>query len=268
MANKQGASGSSIQAKAKQQREAQARSDKRMRNIIILMVVIVVLAITAAIVFVVVNRPTPTKVAQDLPEQFRDGEPIVISSEGVGVRNEDAGDLTLYYDYTCGACAQLDLALRPHLTDAAEAGDFNLLLQPVITSGHPYQYAATAGALVVAAEQPEDFVAFHEALVQYFYDAASAGDSSVYDDIDASETKVAEIAQENGISSEVIGAFNTDAATQYLELATNTWVAADIQDRDQPATPEFVTGNKDITLTGSTATAVIDELKAAVDASK
>lgn len=268
MAKKQASSDNSIQAKAKAQRDAQERSDKRTKTIITVMVVVVVLAIVAAIVFVVVNRPTTEKVAQDLPEQFQNGEPIVVSSEGVGVRNEDAPDLTLYYDYTCGACAQLDQALRPYLMEAAQAGDFNLLMQPVITSGQPYQYAATAGALVVAAEDPDNFIEFHEALVQYFYDAASASDSSVYSDLDASETKVAEIAQEIGISSEIIGAFNTDAAEAYLQTATNTWVAADIEDRDQPATPEFVAGNKDITLTGSTAEEVIAELKAAADASK
>ena len=100
--------------KAKQLREAQAKSDQRTRNIIIALVVVLIAAIAIAIVFVVVNRPTPESAAEGLPEQFREGQPIVVSSEGVGVSNPDAEDLTFYFDYTCGACTQLEMALRPH----------------------------------------------------------------------------------------------------------------------------------------------------------
>lgn len=88
-------------------REAQAKSDQRTRNIIIALVVVLIAAIAIAIVFVVVNRPTPESAAEGLPEQFREGQPIVVSSEGVGVSNPDAEDLTFYFDYTCGACTSL-----------------------------------------------------------------------------------------------------------------------------------------------------------------
>lgn len=252
--------------KAQQMREAQEKSDQRTRNIIIALVSVLIIAIVVVIVVVVVNRPTPEKAAQGLPEQFQDGQPIIVSSEGVGVANPDAGDLTLYFDYTCGACAQLEMALRPDLIDSAVAGDYNLELQPVITAGAPYNVAATAGALVVAAEAPDLFIEFHDALVEYFYDAASAEDSSVYSNLDASAEKVAEIAREIGVSEDLIAQFDTDAAAGYLAGTTNTWVEADIQGRTQVATPEFVVDNQSLTLTGASAEEVIAELKAAVAA--
>lgn len=254
--------------KAKQLREAQEASDRRTRNIIIASVSILVVLIVAAIVLVVVNRPTPEKAASSLPEQFQGGEPIIVSSEGVGVRNPDAEDLTLYFDYTCGACAQLEVALSPNLIDDAKAGKYNLLLQPVVTSGHPYLYAATAGALVVAAEDPDNFTVFHDELVQFYYDSAVAGDNSVYDDLAASSEKVAEIAAGIGVPAELISTFSTDASTAYLQLATNTWVAADIEGRTQTATPQIVVNGAEVSPTGSTGAEVMEELLAAVAAVK
>ena len=252
--------------KAKQLREAQAKSDQRTRNIIIALVVVLIAAIAIAIVFVVVNRPTPESAAEGLPEQFREGQPIVVSSEGIGVSNPDAEDLTFYFDYTCGACTQLEMALRPHLTDTAQAGDYNLLMQPVITSGGAYNVAATAGALVVAAGAPDLFLEFQDALTDRFYEAATSEDT-FYQDLEASREQVAEIARGVGVSEDLIATFDTDAAQGYLTTATDTWVAADIQDRTQVATPEFVAHNKNITLTGDTAEAVIAELLTAVSGS-
>ncbi|WP_099332319.1 DsbA family protein [Actinomyces minihominis] len=252
--------------KAKQMREAQEKSDRRTRNIIIALAVVLVAAITVAIVFVVINRPTAEKAAENLPEQFKDGAPIAISSEGVGVTNPDAEDLTFYFDYSCGACTQIEIGLRPNLFDAAEAGDYNLLLQPVITAGAPYNQAATAGALVVAAEAPDLFLAFQDGLTDYFYEASINGSDTAYRDLAASEAKVAEIAKSVGVSDELIATFNTDAALSYLTTSTNTWVGADIEGRDRVATPEFVANNKSINLTAQTPEAVIDELKAALAA--
>lgn len=254
--------------KAKQLREAQEASDRRTRNIIIASVSIMIVLIVAAIVVVVVNRPTPERAASSLPEQFQGGEPIIVSSEGVGVRNDDAEDLTLYFDYTCGACAQLEVALSPDLANGAKAGEYNLLLQPVITSGHPYLYAATAGALVVAADDPDNFTTFHDELVRFYYDSAVEGDNSVYDDMEASSKKVAEIATGIGVPADVVSKFSTEAATAYLQLATNTWVAADIEGRTQTATPQIVVNGAEVKPSGTSGAEVMEELRAAVAAVK
>lgn len=269
MAKKNAASSSdATREKAKQLRAAQEASDKRTRNIIIASVTVLLVLIIAAIVLVVVNRPTPEKAASALPEAYQSGAPIIVSSEGVGVSNPDAEDLTLYFDYTCGACAQLEVALSPQLIDDAKAGKYNLLLQPVVTSGHPYLYAATSGALVVAAEDPENFTAFHDALVRFYYDSAVAGDKSVYDNLEASEKKVAEIAAEVGVPADVISAFSTEAGTAYLQLATSTWTAADIEGRTQTATPQIVVAGAEVNPQGSTGEEVMAELLEAVGANK
>ncbi len=261
---KAGAAVDPTREKAKQLREAQAKADKRTRNIIITLVGVLILAIVVAIVFVVVNRPTPEKHAADLPAQFSEGQPIIVSSEGVGVENPAAENLTLYFDYTCSACTQLELALRPHLIDAALAGDYNLELQPVITSGGAYNVAATAASLVVAAEAPDLFLPLHEALTDYFYESAISAGDTTYQNLSASDEKVAEIASEVGVPEDLIAKFNSAAASAYLDKATQTWIDADIADRTQVATPEFVAHNTNIDYAGDSAEEVMALLKEAV----
>lgn len=263
MANKKEAS-NSTRDKAKQLREAQAKADQRTRNIIVAMVVVVIVAIVVSVVFIVANRPTPEKAASSLPEQFREGQPIVVSSEGVGKENPDVENLTLYFDYTCPACVNLETALRPHLIDGAQDGDYNLELQPVITSGGAFNVAATAGALEVASQAPDKFVAYHEAMTNYFYTAALQDGDTTYRDLDASVSKVAELAAEAGVPTEIVANFDTDAASAYLTMSTKTWVDADIKDRDKVATPEFVVNGTNVDYAADTAEAAMEKLLAAV----
>lgn len=264
MAKKKKNTVDSTQAKAKQLREAQAKNDQRTRNIIIVMVVAVIVAIVVSIVFIVANRPTTQKAATELPEQFQDGQPIVISSEGVGRANPDVQNLTLYFDYTCPACVNLEVSLQPDLVDHAKDGDYNLELQPVITSGGAFNVAATAGALQVAAQAPETFVAYQEAMTNYFYTAAMQDGDTTYRDLDASVSKVAELAAEAGVPTEVVANFNSDAAQAYLEMSTKTWVDADIKDRTQTATPQVVVNETEVDYSADSGAAIMQKLLAAV----
>lgn len=260
---KQSRPSGSTQQKAKQLREAQAKADQRTRNIIVVMVVVVIVAIIAAVAFIVANRPTPEKAANQLPEQFQSGEPIVVSSEGVGVSNPDAENLTLYFDYTCPACVNLETALRPHLFENAQAGDYNLELQPVITAGGAFNTAATAGALEVAAQAPDKFIAYHEAMTTYFYTAMENNDTT-YRDLDKSVDKVAELAAEVGVPGDVVASFNTDAASAYLTMSTKAWSSADIKDREQVATPELVVNGTNVDYSAQSAEEAMQKILTAV----
>lgn len=242
----------STQEKAKQMREQQRKADLRTRNTIIAVVSVLVIALVVAIIVVIVNRPTDSSDSSALPAGFQNGEPIVVSSNGVGETNPDAPDLYLYFDYSCSACADVENRLQPSLGEGATSGDYNLLLQPVITTGMPYNAAATAASLVVAEQAPDKLLLLHDAFLAFFLEAVTNQDGSVVQDASKSAEKVAEIASGLGISAEIIETFNPSAAEAYLTQTTNTWVANEPVGREQPATPEFVMNNTHLPLSGGT----------------
>lgn len=242
-----------IRLKAKQMREAQEKADRRIRNIIIGVVVVVVLAVIAALVFVVQSQNSPSSqsgnqsgsqsASEAVPAQFAGGEPIVVSDKGVGQKDDSKQDLTLYYSYTCHWCAYLENAVGEKLMADAQAGKYNLVLQPVNTAEMAWQGPATSAALVVAAEDPDNFPAFHKALFDYFWDRYQASDASVINNASASVKQVAKLAQDNGISKDVISHFG-DSASSYLDVSTAAWGAADVTGRQSLGTPELVFNNK------------------------
>lgn len=240
---KPGAQNEAVRLKAKEMREAQARGDKRTRNIIIVVVSIVVIAIVAALVYVVQSEKGQSGAqsgGEAVPAQFAGGEPIVVSDLGVGQKNPDLQDLTLYYSYTCHWCAYLENAVGPQLSADAQAGKYNLILQPVNTAEMAWQGPATSAALVAADQDPENFLAFHQSMFDYFFEQYQASNASVIDNTDASVQKIAELAAEVGISQEVIDQFGT-SATSYLAISTPLWSSATVEGRsDRPGTPEIV----------------------------
>lgn len=246
MAKKQsGNSLDPVRAKAKAMRDAQQKADKRNRNIVISTVAVIIVAIIAALVIVVASQNSSSKESAQSSQSGQsiavDGKPIIISPKGVGVKDASLPDLTLYYSYTCHWCTYLETAVGQKLVDEADAGKYNLVLQPVSTATMAWQAPATAAALMVAADEPDKFVAFHQAMMEYFNEAYAAQDGSVINDANASIKEVKEIAKEVGVSQSIIDKFPTNA-DQYLQVANDEWTNAKIKGREKDSlgTPEVV----------------------------
>ncbi len=237
--------------KAKQMRTKQAKADKRTRDLIIAIVTALALAIVVAIVVVIVNRPVAQAPSDALPEQFQQGEPIAVSSEGVGVTNPDVGDLYMYFDYTCAGCVTLDYAVGSYLTEAASDGEFNLMYQPVLTAGGPYNTAAAGASVLVAAYAPDSFIAFHKGLIDYYANALQTQDGSGVNTAEAALETVSEIARDTGVPEDVVATFNNEVGTAYLTASTNDWVAKEVNGRDRTASPELVYNGTKISPTGN-----------------
>lgn len=257
----------STQDKARKIRENQTKSDIRTRNIVVGLLVLVLVALVTAVVFIVANRPTSEKLASDLPSEYQNGAPIIVSSEGIGKDNPQTPTLDLYFDYTCPSCVNLEIAMRPLLVDGALSGEFDLAYHPVMTAGGAYNVAATAGALAVASMEPDLFLDFQDALTDYFYDNALEGGESFYQDLEQSKEVVRTIAEKVGVDGETISSFNTDAAAGYLDMTTHTWANADIDGREQVGTPEFVANSKNIEWGADSPEGVMANLLAALGAS-
>lgn len=270
MAKKQNSNNADpVRAKAKAMREAQKKADQRSRNIVVSTVVVIIVAIIAALVIVVVSQKngsgdntTQSESSQSSAvNTVSDGAPIIISPKGVGVKDASLPDLTLYYSYTCHWCTYLETAVGQKLVDEADAGKYNLLLQPVSTATMPWQAPATAAALAVAADEPDKFVAFHQALMEYFNKEYTAQDGTVINDANASIKEVKEIAKQVGIKQSLIDQFPTQADA-YLEASNNEWTEADVKGRakDSLGTPEVVYKGEKVKWTQGTDEEIYDSI--------
>ena len=270
MAKKQQERSGSMQQKAKAMREAQAKADRRTRNIIITVAAVLSVAIIAAVALVILRTPSEEGGTAGLDGElarFANGEPITVSSEGVMGMDPEVPDVEMYFSYSCSACAVTELSMGPDLVAGAEAGEYNLVLRPVITSEMAFTYAATGAALTVAAEAPEQFVDFQQALAMIFYAEAQTGDISTLQDADASAKAIADMALELGIPSDLVDQFSAETGSQYLQKAQALWMESEVEGRDGFATPEFVVAGKAFERTGDTAEeqyqAILDAVKAA-----
>lgn len=236
-----------VRAKAAQMRLAQERADRRVRITVIACVVIIVLAVAGAVGAVIWKQRAQIDAARNVDASevlgpYADGRPITVSASGVvGESDPNAPTLTEYFDYSCHACADLDVAMGKDLTTWASQGHFNLEIQPVITVNMDYLKPATGASLVVAQKAPDKWIDFHHALLAYFRTQFQASNGTVIQNIDASWKQVKQIATEVGVPSSVVDTFPVNAVESYLETATNAWKDAGYSGRESGiGTPELV----------------------------
>lgn len=175
--------------------------------------------------------------------------PIIVSSAGVGVRNENAPDVTVYFDFSCHACAQMEVLIFDWIFEDVQEGQYNLLLHPVNTVDMPYHPVATYAAILVAEQDPTHFVEFYRELMSYFWDAYDSGDGSVVNDSANSLTAVSDIAAYLGIDQNIIDQFDKTGAETYLDNTTSEWCSAE---KETCATPEVVANGVSIRFSGDT----------------
>ncbi len=167
---------------------------------------------------------------------------IILTGNGiVAEADPNLPTLTEYFDYSCHACADLDVAMGQDLTTWASQGHFNLEIQPVITVNMDYLKPAAGASLVVAQKAPDKWVEFHHALLAYFRTQFQASNGKVVQNLDASWKQVKEIAAEVGVPASVINTFPVNAVESYLETSTNAWRDAGYSGRESGlGTPELV----------------------------
>lgn len=232
--------------KAREMREAQLKSEKRTRVIIIGVVVLVVVAVVAAVAAVMLTyRPKgsalPDEEAAALLGPYADSSPVMYSHNGIADPDPNLPTLTIYFDYSCHVCAQVDTAGGEEIAKAATDGKFNIAYQPVTTVGMDYAKPATTASLIVAQKDPEHWVAFHHALMGFFNEQWTSGDTRVVKSMDQSIDKVAELARSVGVPDEVVSTFDANAVQTYLANSTKVWGEKKFAGRgDSYGTPEYV----------------------------
>ncbi|MDO5049293.1 MAG: thioredoxin domain-containing protein [Actinomycetaceae bacterium] len=264
---KKGASTDATRLKAQEMRQKQAQKEKQTRAIIFA-VVGVLLAITVIAVIWVITQSNAQK-QENQVEGSGDGTvtSMVVSAEGTGVADPAVPTLQEYFDYSCHACANMETMIGPEMWTAVENGEINLELIPVNVVRMAWQFPTAHAAFLIYENEPEKFADFHHEAHSFFHSQFTAGDASIIQDEAKSLEKVKEIATEVGVSSELVDKFTADGANDVLETNTQAWSEADVEGRDGLGTPEYVSGGKQIRISGNNAEEVaqmlLDGVKAA-----
>ena len=256
-----------VRAKAAQMRQAQERADRRTRIIVISSVAAIVLAIAAAVGGVIWKQQSEINAARNVDATqilgaYADGRPIIVGANGVVAEADpNLPTLTEYFDYSCHACADLDVAIGRDLTTWAAQGHYNLEMQPVVTVNMDYLKPATGASLVVAQKAPDKWVDFHHALFAYFRTQYQASNGTVIQNLDASWKQVKQIAAEVGVPSDVINTFPVNAVEDYLQASTTAWQNAGYNGRtDSLGTPELIKNRSTVIPLGTQLSALLQSI--------
>ncbi|MDR1295651.1 MAG: DsbA family protein [Bifidobacteriaceae bacterium] len=197
-------------------REAKARR-RRMVTVASIVGGVVVTVALALAVFLTIPRDPVSKV-EDQPVGAQDDGGIVLGRDGTAGGEapsaEEAVTVDIYSDYMCPYCGMLEKGIASRLNEMREAGDVRVVLHPVAFLDHysnetEYSTRALNHAAQVAKDEPDKFLAFHEALFAKQPEENSDG---------LTDTEIQEIATEVGISSEV--------SAKFTAMEMRDWVVA------------------------------------------
>ncbi len=230
--NTPGTSGSNL---TKQQRREQAREAarklqeeeskraKRNRLLAIVGSVLVVAIIAAAVFFIVRSgnersqekdwaafEPAATVFTEGTPENVNDQGGIAVGSDLVaGTENEGAPTVTIYFDYLCSYCNQLEGTYADELTQMAQDGDITLIYQPVSILGQEFSDLGAAADFYLAANAPEQYLEFHNTVFSEVTEPLFAEDADL--PIPTAEDLL-RVAKEVGVPEDVVTGLETTLA--------------------------------------------------------
>lgn len=115
-------------ARAEQMRREREKAQRRQRNLLAIGIVVVVVALIAFAAFAITRESEPQDV---VAPQSVDGNSIAYTPEDAGGTANDPVTVTLYEDFQCPFCAQLEQQVAPELMTMVEAGDITMEYRPI-----------------------------------------------------------------------------------------------------------------------------------------
>lgn len=213
---------------AKQLREAQARRDRRNRNILI-GGVIALMVVVAIALYVIISQGSKT-VAESVDTvpanvSVEDGGISLGSDLVAGTANEGAPVLDVYLDYTCSFCAMFEEINAGDVEEMVTAGDATVVFHPVAILDRTGEFSGYSGrsaqaAAVVADAAPEAFADFHAALFALWAEAVDAGASESGGDVEPTDDDIAAAAVESGVPQDVADSIAEGRFTEWVSATT------------------------------------------------
>jgi protein-disulfide isomerase len=240
-------------------REQQQRIAKRQRTIAIAAAVggAIVLTVLIWTILAQGNRPALADVAlRPAGSTLSGGIPVGADgvAGGIATPAADAIVVAVYSDYLCPICGVFEQTNGPTLDELRQSGEIVVEYHPVsildrASGGTAYSTRSATAAALVAAEAPETFVDFHNAL--FANQPAESSDTPYLTDV-----QIADLARTAGVpdavaatieSGEYLGT-QTDAAGKPLDQTYVPWVLAATEqaskDLGQLGTPTIVIDGK------------------------
>ena len=218
---------------AQRLKEEQARAARRQRTIAIggAVALLVVVVVVGWLIMAKANQPELADV-ELRPEGSTMSGGIPVGPEGIaGVTDgadDDAVTVAVYSDFICPYCKMFEELNAGTLSELREAGDIIVEYHPVsildrASQGTAYSTRASTAAVLIAAEAPESFVDFVDAMF-----AAQPAENTP----GLSDAEIADVAREAGVpeevaalieSSEYLGTGDDDPATYqpWVKAATD-----------------------------------------------
>jgi protein-disulfide isomerase len=215
-------------AEAARLRAIEQAKARRRRNTVV-GITLAAVAATVALVIVVVSvfssAKDPTQVAlkpvgATESGGFTLGTNLVVG--GPQASGEDVVTVDIYSDYICPYCGDLEEAIAKPLQQLLESNKIKLVLHPLALldnqteEGSLYSTRSANAAAVVAAEAPEQFLAFHEAM---FAGQPEEGSAGLTDD------EIIQIAKDAGVADAVADTFPDQKYKDWVSAATEKAVA-------------------------------------------
>ncbi|MPV38455.1 DsbA family protein [Georgenia subflava] len=209
---------------ARQLREAQAKREKRNRNLIIVGVIALVVVVGIAL-YAIISQGTRSAIesVDNVPANSSvDDGGIPLGSELVaGTSNDGAPVLDVYLDFSCPHCGTFEEVNAEDINEVVSAGEATVVYHPVAILDRTGNWSGFSGraaqaAAVVADQAPEAYNDFQSALFELIANATSA---------EPTDEEIAAAAVEAGVPQEV-----ADTLTVPLEERPFTeWVQATTQ---------------------------------------
>ena len=214
---------------ARQLREAQAKREKRNRNLMIagIVALIVIVAVAVYAIISAGNEQANESAIEQVSEvpantTLADGGISLGSSLTAGTANEGAPVLDVYLDFTCTYCEQFEAVNADDIDAMVSAGDATVVYHPVAILDSTGDFSGFSGraaqaAAVVADQAPEAYNAFQGALFDLYRGAGATEGAAAGEPTDAD---IAAAAVEAGVPQAVADAIDDGSFTEWVEATT------------------------------------------------
>ncbi|MDR1426702.1 MAG: DsbA family protein [Bifidobacteriaceae bacterium] len=203
----------------KAEREAKARRRRTVTIASIVGGVVVTVGLALAVYFTIPRDSLDTVEVQPAGSQTNGG--ILLGRDGTaGGEAPSSGDavtVEIYSDYMCPYCGMLEKGIAKRLAELRESGEVRVILHPVAflegySNDTQYSTRSLNHAATVARDEPDKFLAFHEALFDNQPDENTEG---------LTDAEMVEIALEAGVSDEVTALFAEMEMADWVSAVTN-----------------------------------------------
>ena len=246
-------------AQAMRRRQEQERAASRQRVLLISLVLVGLVVIGGVVVWILGNQPDPapdfSEVEDPLgsvsaPANATAEGGILVGADGVAGSTEgsaeDAITVTVYSDFLCPVCASFEQTNGPVLEELRATGDLVVDYRPVsildrASAGSQYATRAATSVALVADQDPEAFVAFHDAL---FANQPTEGGTGLSDE------EMADLARGAGVDDAVADQIADGSYFSWGEDSYASWVAASTEqatrDFEQFGTPTVLVDGENL----------------------